>query len=79
MNSAIFSSSRVAQWERFYESVISAIAWETEIKKRRHEKGVELILPENPTWEKLPAGWGEARAMKGREAGSSPIFQTGSE
>jgi len=56
VNSAIFSASRVAQWERLYESVIRAIASETEIKKRSHEKGVELILPENPTWENLAAG-----------------------
>jgi hypothetical protein len=63
----------------WFQNVENAIAWETEIKKRRHEKGVELILPENPTWENLAAGWGEARAMKGREAGSSPIFQTGSQ
>ena len=67
-----------------FQNVENAIARETEIKKWRREKKVELIRRENPTWEDLAAGWGEAvkmRVGKARagKAGSSPVFQTGSE
>jgi|SRR5580658_6621409 putative endonuclease len=56
-----------------FQNVDDAIARETEIKKWRREKKVALIQAENPTWEDLSAGWGEAAAMTvSRTAGSSP-------
>jgi putative endonuclease len=62
-----------------FQNVENAIARETEIKKWRREKKVELIRRENPTWEDLAAGWGEAAEMRVGKAASSPVFQTGSE
>jgi putative endonuclease len=62
-----------------FGNVESAIARETEIKKWRREKKVELIERENPIWEDLAAGWGERAGMRVGKAGSSPVFQTGSE
>lgn len=63
-----------------FQNVGDAIARETEIKKWRREKKVALIHADNPTWEDLAAGWGEAAVMKlSRKAGSSPGFQPGSE
>jgi putative endonuclease len=43
-----------------FQNVGDASARETEIKKWRREKKVALIRAENPTWEDLAAGWGEA-------------------
>ena len=63
-----------------FQNVGDAIARETEIKKWRREKKVELICAENPTWEDLATGWGEAAMMRvSGKAGSSPGFQPGSE
>jgi putative endonuclease len=63
-----------------FQNVGDAIARETEIKKWRREKKVALIRAENPTWEDLAAGWGEAAVMRvsGR-AGSSPGLRPDSE
>ena len=69
---------RLVYFESF-QNVENAIARETEIKKWRREKKVELIRRENPTWEDLAAGWGEAVGMRVRKASSSPVLQTGSE
>jgi len=46
-----------------FRNVGDAIARETEVKKWRREKKVELIRAENPTWKDLAAGWGEAAVM----------------
>ena len=63
-----------------FQNVGDAIARETEIKKWQREKKVALIKAENPTWEDLAAGWGEAVVMTvSRTAGSSPSFQPGEE
>jgi putative endonuclease len=63
-----------------FRNVGDAIARETEIKKWRREKKIGLIRAENPTWEDLAAGWGEAAVMRVKEtAGSSPGFQPDSE
>ncbi|MCU1301237.1 MAG: putative endonuclease containing a domain [Candidatus Sulfotelmatobacter sp.] len=63
-----------------FQSVGAAIARETEIKKWRREKKVALIYADNPTWEDLAAGWGDAAVMReSRKAGSSPGFWPGSE
>jgi putative endonuclease len=63
-----------------FQNVGDAIARETEIKKWRREKKVALIRAENPTWEDLTAGWGEAAVMTvSGTAGSAPGFQPGSE
>ena len=63
-----------------FRNVRDAIARETEIKKWRREKKIGLIRTENPTWEDLAAGWGEAAVMRVKEtAGSSPGFQPDSE
>ncbi len=57
-----------------FSNVGDAIARETEIKKWRREKKVKLIRAENPTWEDLAAGWGEATVMKVTEiAGSEKV------
>ena len=69
---------RLVYFESF-QNVENAIARETEIKKWRREKKVELIQLENPTWEDLAAGWGEAAVMRIRKAGSSPGLAPGSE
>ena len=70
---------RLVYFESF-QNVESAIARETEIKKWRREKKVELIERENATWEDLVAGWGETAVMRVLgKAGSSPRFQPGSE
>ncbi len=63
-----------------FQNVGDAIARETEIKKWRREKKIALIIADNPTWEDLSAGWGEAAVMTvSGTAGSSPGFQPGSE
>jgi putative endonuclease len=63
-----------------FSSVGDAIARETEIKKWRREKKVALIRADNPTWEDLAAGWGEAKVMTvSGKTGSSPGFQPGEE
>ena len=65
---------------RGFQNVGDAIARETEMKKWRREKKVELICAENQTWEDLAAGWGEAAMMRvSGKAASSPGFQPGSE
>ena len=70
---------RLVYFESF-QNVENAIARETEIKKWRREKKVALIERENRTWDDLAAGWGEAAVIKvAGKAGSSPVFQTGSE
>jgi putative endonuclease len=69
---------RLVYFESF-QNVENAIARETEIEKWRREKKVELIRGENPTWEDLAAGWGEAAEMTVGKAGSSPGFQPDSE
>jgi len=69
---------RLVYFESF-QNVENAIARETEIKKWRREKKVELIRRENPTWEDLAAGWGEAAEMRVGKAGSSPGLAPGSE
>jgi putative endonuclease len=61
-----------------FRNVGDAIARETEIKKWRREKKVALIRAENPTWEDLAAGWGEAAVMTAK-AGSSPGLRPDSE
>src|ERR1700686_4044574 len=66
---------RLVYYEPF-KNVGNAIARETEMKKWLREKKVALIERENPTWEDLAAGWGEAVVMTVRaKAGSSPGFQ----
>jgi hypothetical protein len=51
----------------------SEMARETEIKKWRREKKVELIRAKNPTWEDLAEGWGGPAVMTvTAKAGSSP-------
>ena len=63
-----------------FQNVENAIARETEIKKWRREKKVALVERENPTWEDLAAGWGEAVEMGVTpKAGSSPRLRPGSE
>jgi putative endonuclease len=62
-----------------FQNVENAIARETEIKKWRREKKVELIRRENPTWEDLAAGWGGAAEMTVGKADSSPPLRAGSE
>jgi len=63
-----------------FRNVSDAIARETEIKKWRREKKLALIHAENPTWEDLDAGWGEAAAMRvSGKAGSSLGLRFGSE
>jgi putative endonuclease len=69
---------RLVYFESF-RNVEDAIVRETEIKKWRREKKVELIRRGNPAWEDLAAGWGEAAEMKVGKAGSSPGFGPGSE
>jgi putative endonuclease len=62
-----------------FQNVENAIARETEIKKWRRQKKVELIEGENPTWEDFAAGWGERAGMRVGKAGSSPPLRAGSE
>jgi len=63
-----------------FQNVGDAIARETEIKKWRREKKVALIHADNPTWEDLAAGWGEAAVMRvSGKAGSSPGLRPDSE
>ncbi|MGA2021792.1 MAG: GIY-YIG nuclease family protein [Candidatus Sulfotelmatobacter sp.] len=63
-----------------FSNIGDAIARESEIKKWRREKKVELIRADNPTWEDLAAGWGERAVMTvTAKAGSSPGFQPDSE
>ena len=74
-----YSVHRLVYYQVF-QNVGDAIARETEMKKWRREKKVELIRADNPTWEDLSAGWGEAAVMELRgKAGSSPGFQPDSE
>ena len=57
---------------RSFQNISDAIACETEIKQWRREKKVALINADNPTWEDLAAGWGEAAVMSvSGKAGSS--------
>ena len=59
-----------------FQNVGDAIARETEIKGWRREKKVALIHADNPTWEDLAAGWGEAAVMRvSGTAGSSPGYR----
>jgi len=65
---------------RCFQNLGDAIARETEIKKWWRGKKVALIRADNPTWEDLSAGWGEAAVMMvSGKARSSPGFQPGSE
>ncbi|MGA9388804.1 MAG: GIY-YIG nuclease family protein [Candidatus Sulfotelmatobacter sp.] len=74
-----FTSKYRVHWLVYYHcfrNVGDAIARETEIKKWRREKKVALIHADNPTWEDLAAGWGEAAVMTvSGKAGSSSGFQ----
>lgn len=63
---------RLVYFESF-QNVENAIARETEIKKWRREKKVELIRRGNPTWEDLAAGWGGGC----RDEGTESRFLTG--
>jgi putative endonuclease len=47
-----------------FRNVGDAIARETEIKGWRREKKVALIVEENPAWEDLAEGGGEAALMR---------------
>ena len=70
---------RLVYFESF-QNVENAIARETEIKKWRREKKVELIERENPTWGDLAGEWGKAAVMTvTRKADSSPGLAPGSE
>jgi len=70
---------RLVYYEVFH-NVTAAIARETEIKKWRREKKVEIVAQRNPTWEDLSAEWGHAAVMTVRErAGSSPPLRASSE
>jgi putative endonuclease len=70
---------RLVYYEVF-ESVGKAIARETEMKKWRREKKVELIHEANPTWEDLAEGWrGPAVMTVTATAGSSPGLRPDSE
>jgi putative endonuclease len=63
---------RLVYYEVFH-SVGAAIARETEIKKWRREKKVEMIRAKNPTWEDLAEGWGRPALMRvTAKADSSP-------
>jgi putative endonuclease len=63
---------RLVYYEVFH-SVGAAIARETEIKKWRREKKVELIRAKNPTWVDLAEGWGGPAVLcVAGKAGSSP-------
>jgi putative endonuclease len=63
-----------------FQNVGHAIARETEIKAWRREKKTALIQTDNPTWEDLAAGWGEAAVMKvTAKVDSSPAKPAGSE
>ena len=56
-----------------FRNVGDAIARETEIKKWRREKKVEMIRAKNPTWEDLAEGWGRPALMRvTAKADSSP-------
>ena len=64
---------RLVYFQTFH-NVGDAIARETEIKKWRREKKVDLIEERNPTWEDLAEGWGEPAPMRVvRTADSSPL------
>jgi putative endonuclease len=54
--------NRLVYYEPF-QYVTRAIARETEIKKWRREKKVELIEAVNPTWEDLAGDWGRPVSM----------------
>jgi putative endonuclease len=70
---------RLVYYELF-QNVGRAIARETEMKKWRREKKLELIRAANPTWEDLAASWGEAAVMRvSGKAGSSPSLRLDSE
>jgi putative endonuclease len=71
-----------------FRNVSDAIARETEIKKWRREKKVELIRAANPAWEDLAAGWdgaavmsvsGKAGSLRQAQGKLSPGFPPGSE
>ena len=64
-----YNVGRLVYYEVF-RYVNNAIARETEIKKWRREKKVALIEADNPRWDDLAEGWGEAAA--GGKADSSP-------
>jgi putative endonuclease len=52
-----YHANRLVYYEVF-QHVETAIRRETEIKKWRREKKIELIEKKNPTWEDLAANWG---------------------
>jgi hypothetical protein len=71
----LYHVHRLVYYHSFW-NVGDAIARETEIKKRRREKKTASINADNPIWEDLSAGWGEAAVMRvSSKAGSSPGFQ----
>jgi putative endonuclease len=68
--SARYHVNRLVYCEVF-EHVGTAIRRETEIKKWRREKKIELIERKNPTWEDLAADWGKPVEMTFHPARSS--------
>ena len=54
-----YQIDRLVYYETF-KYVNRAIVRETEIKKWRREKKVELIESMNPAWEDLAEGWGQS-------------------
>jgi putative endonuclease len=54
---------RLVYYEVFH-NVGAAIARETEMKKWRREKKVELVRAKNPTWEDLAQGWGGPAVLR---------------
>jgi putative endonuclease len=57
--------NRLVYFEAF-QYVNNAIARETELKKWRRSRKVELIEKDNPTWVDLAADWGKPAVMKSR-------------
>ncbi len=57
-----------------FQYVNNAIARETEIKKWRREKKVALIEADNPRWDDLAEGWGEAASVSKTDSSpASPV------
>jgi putative endonuclease len=65
-----YNVGRLVYVQRF-KYVNQAIARETQIKKWRREKKVNLIELKNPQWKDLAAAWGKPiRIMGGKPAGA---------
>jgi putative endonuclease len=63
--SSKYHVNRLVYYEVF-QHVETAIRRETQIKKWRREKKIELIEKKNPTWEDLAADWGKPVPMSYR-------------